>query len=132
MGRIKVYSSTRLHDETRRRLRRELPTLEYLLRFLDAYDFSGMPQDTEAGVASDEAKTIIDAAVLGIIFEKINGYKDGAFFTPSSLSEYMCREVIRRAVVDKFNDQLTPDEQPYRDFEDLTERFCTTKESRKQ
>ena len=40
----------------------------------------------------------------GLIFEKINGYKDGSFFTPGFITMYMCRETIRRAVVQKFNE----------------------------
>lgn len=99
-GRLEIFHRTRIHDEQRRLMRGEKPVLEYLLRFLDAYDFSGMPIDKED---EEEQKTIINAAVLGVIFEKINGYKDGAFFTPSYLSEYICRETIRRTVVDRFN-----------------------------
>ena len=116
-GSMKVFKGTRLHDEERRRARRELPTLEYLLRFLDAYDFSGNPKSDDD--ADDEAKTIIDAAVLGIIFEKINGYKDGAFFTPSFLSEFMCREVIQRTVVDKFNKAYKEEGLHFEDFQTL-------------
>jgi tRNA1(Val) A37 N6-methylase TrmN6 len=41
--------------------------------------------------------------VLGLIFEKINGYKDGSFFTPGFITMYMCRDTIRRSVVAKFN-----------------------------
>ncbi|MFM6081581.1 MAG: hypothetical protein ACKPCI_24220, partial [Dolichospermum sp.] len=47
---------------------------------------------------------LINASVLGLIFEKINGYKDGSFFTPGFITMYMCRETIRKAVVQKFND----------------------------
>lgn len=116
-GKMKVFRGTRLHDEERRRASRELPTLEYMLRFLDAYDFSGNPKlDDEE---DDEAKTIIDAAVLGIIFEKINGYKDGAFFTPSYLSEFMCREVIQRTVVDKFNEAYNKEGLHFEDCQSL-------------
>nr|WP_287495513.1 DNA methyltransferase [Candidatus Brachybacter algidus] len=42
--------------------------------------------------------------MLGLIFEKINGYKDGSFFTPGFITMYMCRETIRKAVVQKFNE----------------------------
>lgn len=117
MGKMKVFKGTRLHDEERRRASHELSTLEYLLRFLDAYDFSGNPKSDDE--EDDEAKTIIDAAVLGIIFEKINGYKDGAFFTPSYLSEFMCREVIQRMVVDKFNEAYKEDELHFDDYQSL-------------
>jgi len=41
---------------------------------------------------------------LGLIFEKINGYKDGSFFTPGFITMYMCHETIRRAVIQKFNE----------------------------
>ena len=77
-----------------------LRPLEYLLRFLDAYDFS-----SEGGEEIlDENKALISASVLGLIFEKINGYKDGSFFTPSFITMYMCRETISRAVIQKFNE----------------------------
>jgi hypothetical protein len=39
-----------------------------------------------------------------LIFEKINGYKDGSFFTPGFITMYMCRETIRRAVLQKFEE----------------------------
>ena len=98
-GWIALYGKTHIHDEQRRRMRGEKRLLEYVLRFLDAYNFSGKPKNDD-----EEQKTIINAAVLGVIFEKINGYNDGAFFTPSYLSEYICRETIRRTVVERFNE----------------------------
>src|SRR5690606_29529803 len=52
----------------------------------------------------EDNKTLINASVLGLIFEKINGYKDGSFFTPGFITMYMCRETIRKAVVQKFNE----------------------------
>ncbi|MCL1937440.1 MAG: class I SAM-dependent DNA methyltransferase, partial [Candidatus Azobacteroides sp.] len=74
--------------------------LEYLLRFLDAYDFSSEGSKDHLG----RDKSLISASVLGLIFEKINGYKDGSFFTPSFITMYMCRETIGRAVIQKFNE----------------------------
>ncbi|KAA6305990.1 hypothetical protein EZS27_042355, partial [termite gut metagenome] len=74
--------------------------LEYLLRFLDAYDFSS---EGSEGI-QEENKTLISASVLGLIFEKINGYKDGSFFTPSFITMYMCRETISKVVIQKFNE----------------------------
>ncbi|MCP9237719.1 Eco57I restriction-modification methylase domain-containing protein [Lewinella sp. JB7] len=73
--------------------------LHYLFDFLDAYDFGG-----GGGAIQEENKRLINASVLGLIFEKINGYKDGSFYTPGFITEYMCRETIRRAVVQKFRD----------------------------
>ncbi|MBL7788465.1 MAG: Eco57I restriction-modification methylase domain-containing protein [Chitinophagales bacterium] len=75
-------------------------TLEYLFEFLNAYDFG----DVSKGKIKEESKTIINASVLGLIFEKINGYKDGSFYTPSFITMHMCRESIRRAVIQKFNE----------------------------
>lgn len=98
---LPVYAQSKIRDGQGRRLKGEsLSALEYLLRFLDAYSFN-----TE-GTAEiqEEAKTLINASVLGRIFEKINGYKDGSFFTPGYITEYMCRETLRRAVVQKFNE----------------------------
>ena len=63
-----------------------LPTLNYLFQFLDAYDFAS--EGTED--IQEENKTIINASVLGKVFEKINGYKDGSIFTPAFITMYMC------------------------------------------
>lgn len=76
-----------------------LNTLEYLLRFLDAYNFSA---ESSGGIQKED-KALINASVLGLIFEKINGYKDGSFFTPGFITEYMARETLRKSVVGKLN-----------------------------
>ncbi len=82
----------------------KIKPLEYLLRFLDAYDFGSVK--SENGLRK-ESKTLINASVLGLIFEKINGYKEGSFFTPGTVTQYMCKEAIERAVVQKFNETKT-------------------------
>ena len=97
---IPVISSTVLKDEHGKKLTGKLTTLDYLFRFLDAYDFSG---DGGEDIQEDN-KTLINASVLGLIFEKINGYKDGSYFTPGFITMYMCRETIRKAVVEKFKE----------------------------
>jgi adenine-specific DNA-methyltransferase len=48
-------------------------------------------------------KPLISAAVLGLIFEKLNGYQDGSFYTPGFITMYMARHTLRRAVVQHFN-----------------------------
>ncbi|MGL5956541.1 MAG: Eco57I restriction-modification methylase domain-containing protein [Brevinema sp.] len=78
---------------------KELTVLEYLLRFLNCYQFN-----TE-GECSDP-HTTIKSSVLGLVFEKLNGYKDGSHFTPASITMYMSKEVIQRKVLDKFNDDF--------------------------
>jgi adenine-specific DNA-methyltransferase len=97
---IPVLPSTVLKDEHGKRRTGNLSTLEYLFAFLDAYDFSS--EGSEA--VQEDSKVLINASVLGLIFEKINGYKDGSFFTPGFITMYMCRETIRKAVVQKFNE----------------------------
>jgi adenine-specific DNA-methyltransferase len=98
---IPVISSTVLKNDQGKKLTGSLTTLDYLFRFLDAYDFAS--EGTED--IQEENKTLINASVLGLIFEKINGYKDGSFFTPGFITMYMCRESIRSAVVQKFKEE---------------------------
>jgi len=97
---IPIYSQTVLKDTTGKKRTGNLPTLQYVFEFLDAYDFGA-----EGGEEiQEDNKTLINASVLGLIFEKINGYKDGSFFTPGFITMYMSRETIRKAIVQKFNE----------------------------
>ena len=109
---IPIYEHTVLKNEIGKKQKGKKKTLEYLLEFLDAYNFAS---DGNASI-QEENKTIINAAVLGLIFEKINGYQDGSFFTPSFVTMYMCRKSIRAAVVQKFNDTY---KWKCRNFDDL-------------
>ena len=68
-------------------------------------------------------KTIINASVLGLIFEKINGYKDGSFYTPGSITMYMSREVLRKAVLQKFNETKGWDCQNWTDLKEDINQF---------
>ncbi|SDD45974.1 Type II restriction/modification system, DNA methylase subunit YeeA [Algoriphagus faecimaris] len=97
---IPIISSTVLKDQNGKKRTGRLNTLEYLFEFLNAYDFSSEGSEE----IQEENKSLINASVLGLIFEKINGYKDGSFFTPGFITMYMCRETIRKAVVQKFNE----------------------------
>jgi len=97
---LPLMANTVLRDAQGKRRSGELKVLDYLFSFLDAYDFSS--EGAEA--IQEENKTLINASVLGLIFEKINGYRDGAFFTPGFITMYMCREALRRAVVQKFRE----------------------------
>ncbi|WP_228051635.1 DUF7149 domain-containing protein [Sphaerospermopsis aphanizomenoides] len=97
---LPIFTGTILKDNNGKKRTGEINALEYLFEFLNAYDFS-----SETGEEiQEENKRLINAAVLGLIFEKINGYKDGSFFTPGFITMYMCRETIRKAVVQKFNE----------------------------
>jgi adenine-specific DNA-methyltransferase len=103
----------------------ELPTLDYLLTFLDSYDFAS---EGSEGIQPLK-RTLINASVLGLIFEKINGYKDGSFFTPGFITMYMARETIRRAVIQKFKDSQLPHFQQVRTIEDLKEAITDRKQA---
>jgi adenine-specific DNA-methyltransferase len=96
---LKLSGSTVLKNNSKKR-EGELPTLQYLFEFLNSYDFTSEGKEE----IQEENKGLINASVLGLIFEKINGYKDGSFFTPGFITMYMCRETIRRAVVQKFKE----------------------------
>ena len=97
---IPIIAGTVLKDNSGKKRSGQITTLQYLFEFLDAYDFSSEGSED----IQEENKTLINASVLGLIFEKINGYKDGSFFTPGFITMYMSRETIRRAVLQKFNE----------------------------
>ncbi|MDX9940822.1 MAG: TaqI-like C-terminal specificity domain-containing protein [Bacteroidales bacterium] len=97
---LPILANTVLKDQQGKKRSGSLPTLTYLFEFLDAYDFSSEGSEE----IQEDNKTLINASVLGLIFEKINGYRDGSFFTPGFVTMFMSRETIRRAVIQKFND----------------------------
>lgn len=99
---LPLFENTALKTPQGKRQTGQLPALQYLLAFLDAYDFSS---EGPAEIQPDN-KPLINAAVLGLIFEKLNGYRDGSFFTPGFVTMYMVRDLIRRAVLTRFNEQF--------------------------
>ena len=92
---IELYRDTALTDGAGRKKRGELNNISYLIAFLSKYNF-GEPR-------KDDTRELINASVLGKIFEKINGYKDGAVFTPASVTNFICKETLERTVVEKLN-----------------------------
>ena len=98
---LPLYSGTVLKDGQKPRYAK-LPTLRYLLEFLDAYDFASEGSEE----VQEQAKTLINASVLGLIFEKINGHRDGSVFTPGAVTMYMSREAIQQTVVRRFNEEM--------------------------
>ena len=99
-GKLPVLSNSVMKDKSGKKRTGELLAIEYIFEFLNAYDFSSEGSEE----IQEDNKRLINASVLGLIFEKINGYKDGSFFTPGFITMYMCRETIRRAVLQKFNE----------------------------
>lgn len=118
---IPVISSTVLKNDQGKKCTGNVSTLEYLFEFLNAYDFTSEGSEE----IQEDNKSLINASVLGLIFEKINGYKDGSFFTPGFITMYMCRETIRKAVIQKFNEtkqwNCTTIEELYDKIEDRKE-----------
>lgn len=118
---IPIIASTVLKNEQGKKRTGDFTTLAYLFEFLNAYDFAS----EGASEIQEDNKSLINASVLGLIFEKINGYKDGSFFTPGFITMYMCRETIRKSVVQKFNEtkkwNYTTIEELYDKIEDRKE-----------
>ena len=114
---IPIYKHTVIKENNGKSITGTNPTLVYLFNFLDAYDFAS---ESSAKI-QEQNKSIINASVLGLIFEKINGYKDGSFFTPGFITMYMCRETIRRAIIQKFNEQNNWDITEFIDLKDKIE-----------
>ena len=97
---LALLNATVIKDVNGKKLTGTHKAIDYFFDFLDAYDFASEGSEE----IQEDNKTLINASVLGLIFEKINGYKDGSFYTPSFITMYMCKETIRRAVVQKFNE----------------------------
>lgn len=97
---LPLHKNTVLRDEQNRPLKKSLKTLDYIFQFLDAYDFASEGSEE----IQEESKSIINASVLGLIFEKINGYKDGSIFTPGYITMYMSQKVIEKTVIEKFQE----------------------------
>ena len=96
---LPLFTSSVLINHKEKQQFSSLPTLNYLFAFLDAYNFASEGSEE----VQEEAKTLINASVLGLIFEKINGHKDGSVFTPGFITMYMCREAVVNTVLTKFN-----------------------------
>ncbi len=119
--RLHISETTVLKDREGKRLKGELYTLDYLFQFLDAYDFA---TDGTEGISEGETpKTLINAAVLGLFFEKINGYQDGSFFTPAYITMYMCRNSLRPALVQRFKISENPKINTFEDLKNHCKRF---------
>ncbi|EAI7442006.1 class I SAM-dependent DNA methyltransferase [Campylobacter jejuni] len=98
------YKNTVLKDDKCKAKKGQVGLLEYLFEFLDSFDFGS---DEQSEILSQ--KELISSSVLGNVFEKLNGYKEGSFYTPSFITSYMCKESITKVVLDKFNAQFDLD-----------------------
>ncbi len=99
---LEIYPKSVLKNDEKYQKEKALPLLEYLFEFLHAYDFTTTPKDIKDNRNTSESR-LINPSVLGLVFEKLNGYKEGSFYTPSFITSYMCKESITPIVLDKFN-----------------------------
>ncbi|GAA9005203.1 class I SAM-dependent DNA methyltransferase [Helicobacter pylori] len=99
---LEIYSKSIFKKDKDCQNKKDLPLLEYLFEFLHVYDFTTTPKDIKDHKNTSESR-LINPSVLGLVFEKLNGYKEGSFYTPSFITSYMCSESITPIVLDKFN-----------------------------
>ncbi|MFP6129971.1 Eco57I restriction-modification methylase domain-containing protein [Helicobacter pylori] len=99
---LEIYKNSVLKKHEDYQKDKPLPLLEYLFEFLRLYKFTTTPKDIKDNTDTSESH-LINPSVLGLVFEKLNGYKEGSFYTPSFITSYMCKESISQVVLDKFN-----------------------------
>ncbi|WP_208365263.1 class I SAM-dependent DNA methyltransferase [Helicobacter pylori] len=99
---LEIYPKSVLKKHEDYQKEKDLPLLEYFFAFLRLYDFTTTPKDIKDNQNTSES-CLINPSVLGLVFEKLNGYKEGSFYTPSFITSYMCKESITLIVRDKFN-----------------------------
>ncbi len=99
---LEIYPKSVIKKHEEYQKQKDLPLLEYLFAFLRVYDFTTTPKDIKDNQNNSESR-LINPSVLGLVFEKLNGYKEGSFYTPSFITSYMCKESITPIVLDKFN-----------------------------
>ncbi|WRC06131.1 class I SAM-dependent DNA methyltransferase [Helicobacter pylori] len=97
---LEIYKNSVLKKDNPKQ--EPLPLLKYLFEFLHVYKFTTTPKDIKDKIDTSESH-LINPSVLGLVFEKLNGYKEGSFYTPSFITSYMCKESITPIVLDKFN-----------------------------
>ncbi|WQS01998.1 class I SAM-dependent DNA methyltransferase [Helicobacter pylori] len=99
---LEIYPKSVLKKHEDYQKEKALPLLKYLFAFLRLYKFTTTPKDIKDNTDISESR-LINPSVLGLVFEKLNGYKEGSFYTPSFITSYMCKESITPIVLDKFN-----------------------------
>lgn len=99
---LEIYPKSVIKKDENYQKQKDLPLLKYLFEFLRVYDFTTTPKDIKDNQNKSESR-LINPSVLGLVFEKLNGYKEGSFYTPSFITSYMCKESITPIVLDKFN-----------------------------
>ncbi|MCW0238641.1 Eco57I restriction-modification methylase domain-containing protein [Campylobacter lari] len=101
---LEIFQGSKLSQEYKNL--KSLPLLEYLFAFLRTYDFTTTNKDIQDNQKINHDK-LINASVLGNVFEKLNGYKEGSYYTPSFITSYMCKQSIEKVVLDKFEQEYS-------------------------
>jgi len=110
---LDYYKGTILKDREGNRRTGSIKLLDYLFEFLDAYDFAD----------DSESFSLISPMVLGLIFEKINGYKDGSYYTPTEITDYMAKYAIEQTILAKARNQFHLDYSNFSEFKAQFPRF---------
>ncbi len=99
---LPYFAKTQIKDKNAKKKAGSVPLIVYIFEFLDAFDFGSDEKSPELALQ----KELISSSVLGLVFEKLNGYKEGSFYTPSFITSYMCRASLEKVVLGKFNDKF--------------------------
>ena len=97
---LEYFKNTQIKDKSGKTKKEKEDWLKMIFEFLNSFDF-GANYDNENLLAQ---KDLINSSVLGLVFEKLNGYKEGSFYTPSFITSYMCKESLDRIVLQKFSE----------------------------
>ena len=99
---LPYFAKTQIKDKNAKKKAGSVPLLVYIFEFLDAFDFGSDEKSPELALQ----KELISSSVLGLVFEKLNGYKEGSFYTPSFITSYMCRASLEKVILSKFNNKF--------------------------
>lgn len=97
---LEYYKSTNIKDNKGKSKKGKEYWLKMIFDFLNSFDF-GASSDNENLLSQ---KDLINSSVLGLVFEKLNGYKEGSYYTPSFITSYMCKESLEKIVLQKFKE----------------------------
>ncbi|UOS17823.1 class I SAM-dependent DNA methyltransferase [Helicobacter pylori] len=128
---LKIYPKSILKKDEKYKKEKDLPLLEYLFTFLHVYKFTTTPEDIKDHKDTSESR-LINPSVLGLVFEKLNGYKEGSFYTPSFITSYMCKESITPIVLDKFNQKYNIECEDLKELKNYLKNTSYKEDKRKE
>lgn len=76
--------------------KKKIKIIDYIIEFFSNYSFNYHGD-------SQHHDFLLNPSVLGLVFEKLNGYKEGSYYTPTTITSLMTTKTIENAVIDKFN-----------------------------